>query len=86
MLAGHAPDMPTNRSARRVLSLAMGIAAIFDLTGTVLYRTMRPVLPPGPPRDDEDPFSAAMSTIMAAKPEATARSAQEEESGEALLA
>jgi hypothetical protein len=85
MLAGHAPGMPTNRSARRVLSLAMGIAAIFDLTGTTLYRTMRPVLPPSPPRDDEDPFSAAMSTIMAAKPEAV-RGAQEEESGEALLA
>jgi hypothetical protein len=62
----------------------MGIAATFDLTGTTLYRTMRPVLPPSPPRDDQDPFSAAMSTIMAAQPDAV-RSAQEE-SGETLLA
>jgi hypothetical protein len=62
----------------------MGIAAIFDLTGTTLYRTMRPVLPPSPPRDQQDPFSAAMSTIMAAKPEAVSR--VPDESGEALLA
>jgi hypothetical protein len=76
--------MPTNRSARRVLSFATGIAAIFDLTGATVYRTMRPVLPPSPPRDNQDPFSAAMSTIMAAKPEAV-RSALDE-SGETLLA
>jgi len=76
--------MPTNRSARRVLSFAMGIAAVFDLTGATLYRTMRPVLPPSPPRDDQDPFSAAMSTIMTAKPEAASRA--RDESGETLLA
>jgi hypothetical protein len=76
--------MPTNRSARRVLSFAMGIAAIFDLTGTTLYRTMRPVLPPSPPRDPQDPFSAAMSTIMTAQPEAVSRA--RDESGETLLA
>jgi hypothetical protein len=57
---------------------------MFDLTGTTLYRTMRPVLPPSPPRDDQDPFSAAMSTIMAAQPDAV-RSAREE-SGETSLA
>jgi hypothetical protein len=62
----------------------MGIAAVFDLTGMALYRTMRPVLPPSPPRDDQDPFSAAMSTIMAAQPEAATRA--QDESGEALLA
>lgn len=62
----------------------MGIAAIFDLTGTTVYRTMRPVLPPSPPRDKQDPFSAAMSTIMAAKPEAVSRAP--DESGETLLA
>ena len=62
----------------------MGLAAVFDLTGTTLYRTMRPVLPPSPPRDDRDPFSAAMSTIMAARPEAVSRA--QDESGEALLA
>lgn len=83
-MAGHEPDVPRNRSARRVLSFAMGIAAIFDLTGATLYRTMRPVLPPSPPRDNQDPFSAAMSTIMAAKPDAVSRA--RDESGETLLA
>jgi hypothetical protein len=62
----------------------MGIAAIFDLTGTILYRTMRPVLPPSPPRDEEDPFSAAMSTIMTAMPDAV--TGAQDESGETLLA
>ncbi|HYK27148.1 MAG TPA: hypothetical protein VEV61_04200 [Streptosporangiaceae bacterium] len=77
--------MPTNRSARRVLATALGIAAIFDLTGTVVYRTMRPVLPPSPPSDDDpDPLVAAMSTIMAAHPDAIARAHYE--SGETLAA
>ena len=61
----------------------MGIAAIFDLTGTTVYRTMRPVLPPSPPRQ-EDPFLSAMSTIMAAHLEAAGRA--RDESGETLTA
>lgn len=74
---------PTDRSARRVLSAAMGIAAIFDLTGMTVYRTMRPVLPPGPQRrDDQDPFAAAMTTIMSAQPQAAERTC--DQSGEAL--
>jgi hypothetical protein len=50
---------------RGVLAFAMGIAAIFDVTGATVYRTMRGVLPPAPPRadDDSDPFRAAMQTI-----------------------
>jgi hypothetical protein len=77
--------MPTDRSARRVIGIAMGIAAIFDLTGTTVYRTMRPVLPPSPPRqDDHDPFLSAMSTIMAAHPEAVVRAHYE--SGDTLAA
>ena len=77
--------MPTDRSARRVLSVAMGIAAIFDLTGMTVYRTMRPVLPPSPPQaDDEDPFGSAMSTIMSVHHEAAGRA--RDESGETLLA
>jgi hypothetical protein len=64
----------------------MGIAAIFDLTGTTVYRTMRPVLPPSPPNtDDPDPFVSAMSTIMAAHREAAAGRAHDE-SGETLVA
>jgi hypothetical protein len=75
--------MPTNRSARRVLAIAMGIAAIFDLTGSTVYRTMRPVLPPSPPhQDDQDPFLSAMSTIMTAHREAVGRVPGE--SGETL--
>jgi hypothetical protein len=64
----------------------MGIAAIFDLTGTTVYRTMRPVLPPSPPKpDDQDPLGSAMSTIMAAHREATAGRAHDE-SGDTLVA
>jgi hypothetical protein len=67
-----------------VLSIAMGIAAIFDLTGMTVYRTMRPVLPPSPPRpeDHDDPFVSAMSTIMAAHREAAGRARNE--SGDTL--
>jgi hypothetical protein len=60
----------------------MGLAAIFDLTGTTVYRTMRPVLPPSPPKkDDQDPFLSAMSTIMAAHGQAASGRAHDE-SGE----
>jgi hypothetical protein len=60
----------------------MGLAAIFDLTGTTVYRTMRPVLPPTPPKkDDQDPFLSAMSTIMAAHQQAASGRAHDE-SGE----
>jgi hypothetical protein len=75
--------MPTDRSARRVLSAAMGIAAIFDLTGTTVYQVMRPVLPPSrPPGTDEDPFAAALSTIMAARPQPAERA--DDENGDTL--
>jgi hypothetical protein len=75
--------MPTDRSARRVLSVVMGITAIFDLTGMTVYRRMRPVLPPDPPRqDDQDPFLSAMSTIVSAHSEAAGRA--RDESGETL--
>jgi len=75
--------MPTDRSARRVLSAALGIAAIFDLTGSTVYQTMRPLVPPSPPLGtDQDPFAAALSTIMAARPQAVER--VHDESGENL--
>ncbi len=64
--------MATDRSPRRILSAAMGITAIFDLTGMTVYQRMRPVLPPSPPHpDDADPFTAAMITIMSARPQST---------------
>jgi hypothetical protein len=63
----------------------MGIAAIFDPTGMTVYQTMRPVLPPSPPKqDDPDPFVSAMSTIMAANRDAAGRA--HDESGETLAA
>ncbi len=66
--------MPTDRSARRVLSAALGIAAIFDLTGMTVYKAMRPVLPPSQPHGaDDEPFAAALSMIMAARPQAAER-------------
>jgi hypothetical protein len=51
---------------RGVLAFVMGIAAIFDLTGATVYRTMRGVLPPAPPQEDDgsDPFRAAMHAII----------------------
>jgi hypothetical protein len=77
--------MPTNRSTRRVLSFTMGIASIFDLTGATIYRIIRPSLPASPPEgSDADPFTSAMSTIMAAHREAVMRA--HDESGVTLTA
>ncbi len=59
--------MPTDGSARRVLSLRLGISAILDMTGATIFRVVRPGLPePPPPGSRPDPFRAAMDTIMAA--------------------
>jgi hypothetical protein len=59
--------MATDGSARRVLSARLSISAILDLTGTTVFRLVRPVLPdPPPPGSRPDPFRAAMDTIMAA--------------------
>jgi hypothetical protein len=60
--------------ARQALSFAMGIASVFDLTGTTVYRSMRSVLPPAPPRAEEeaDPFRSAMGTILSAHRDAMA--------------
>jgi hypothetical protein len=59
--------MPTEGPARWVLSLRLGISAILDLTGTTIFRVVRPGLPDPPPRGSRpDPFRAATDTIMAA--------------------
>jgi hypothetical protein len=73
--------MPTDRSARRILSAVMGIAAIFDVAGMTLYQRMRPVMPPSSP-PEEDPFAAAMATIMSARPQSA--DPARDESGETL--
>jgi hypothetical protein len=72
------------RQARWVLAFTMGIAGVFDLTGTTVYRTMRGVLPPAPPPADDssDPFRAAMGTIISAHHDAMV--AAHDESGVAL--
>jgi len=41
--------MQTDRSARRIAAFSLGTAAIFDLTGAVIYRVMRSGLPEAPP-------------------------------------
>jgi hypothetical protein len=71
---------------RGVLAFVMGIAAIFDLTGVTVYRTMRGVLPPAPPRDDDgsDPFRAAMHAIVSSHHDAMVTAS--DESGAALPA
>jgi hypothetical protein len=72
-------------SPRGVLAFVMGIAAIFDLTGATVYRTMRGALPPAPPRDeDTDPFRAAMQTIISSHHDAMETAT--DESGTALPA
>jgi hypothetical protein len=61
-----------------VLSVTMGISAILDLTGTTIFRVVRPVLPdPPPPGSRPDPFRAAMDTIMAAHREVVAQAPDE---------
>jgi hypothetical protein len=72
--------MPTEGSARRVLSLRLGISSIFDLTGAAIFRLVRPTLPDPPPAGSRpDPFSAAMDTIMAAHREVVGRARDQRE-------
>jgi len=72
--------------ARQALSFAMGIASVFDLTGTTVYQTMRSVLPPAPPRaeEDADPFRSAMGTILSAHRDAMAAADDDTSHGAAL--
>jgi hypothetical protein len=63
-----------------VLSLRLGISAILDLTGTTIFRVVRPTLPEPPPRESRpDPFRAATDTIMAAHREAVVQAPGESE-------
>ena len=41
--------MQTDRSAHRIAAFSLGTAAIFDLTGAVIYRVLRSGLPEPPP-------------------------------------
>jgi hypothetical protein len=56
----------------------MGIAAIFDPTGTAVYRGMRPVIPPGPYSSGETQSSLGPpQTPMAQDPEACREGSQD---------
>jgi hypothetical protein len=59
----------------------MGITAIFDVAGMTVYQRMRPVMPPSSP-PEEDPFGAAMTTILSARPKQA--DPARDESGETL--
>lgn len=72
--------MPTEGPARWVLSIRLGISAILDLTGTTIFRVVRPGLPEPPPRGSRpDPFRAATDTIMAAHREVVVQAPDESE-------
>ena len=72
--------MPTD--GRRVLSIALGISSIFDVTGATVLRLVRRSLPePPPPGSRPDPFQAAMDTIMEAHRE-VAPHARDENDGD----
>jgi len=72
--------MPTEGPSRWVLSLRLGISAIFDLTGTTIFRVVRPGLPEPPPRGSRpDPFRAATDTIRAAHREVIVQAPDESE-------
>jgi hypothetical protein len=59
-----------------MLSLRLGISAVFDLTGATIFRVVRPMLPEPPARATRpDPFVAASETIMAAHREVVGQSA-----------
>lgn len=67
--------MPTDRSARRVLAFALGSAAVFDITGAVIYRVLRGRMPmqvEGPP---EGPFQFSANSIKDAHMEVLMRAA-----------
>ena len=56
--------MPTDRSAGRVLAFAFGAAALFDITGAVIYRALRSQLPDAGHVSTEGPFQHATRTIQ----------------------
>lgn len=60
--------MQTDRP-RKLVSLALGSTALFDITGTVIYRIVRSGLPP-PGAPPASPFKQATATLLEARKEA----------------
>ena len=71
--SGKVARMPTDRSVRRLLAFALGSAAIFDVTGAVIYRVLRTGLPPSPQEPRAGPFQLSTMTIQDAHREAVIR-------------
>jgi hypothetical protein len=56
---------------RRLVSLALGTTAIFDVTGAVIYRAVREGMPPPPaPGSAVGPFQQATRELLDARHEA----------------
>jgi len=68
--------MPTDRSASRVRAFAYGAAALFDITGAIIYRALRSQLPEAGQAPPEDPFQLATMTLQEAHAEAVLRASE----------
>ena len=62
--------MQTDRSAQRIAAFSLGTAAIFDLTGAVIYRALRGALPAPPPESAAGPFRESTAILSEARREA----------------
>jgi hypothetical protein len=60
--------MQTDRP-RKLVSLALGSTALFDITGAVIYRIVRSGLPP-PGAPPASPFKQATAALLEARHEA----------------
>jgi hypothetical protein len=62
--------MQTDRSAQRIAAFSLGTAAIFDMTGAVIYRVLRGALPAPPPESGAGVFQESAAMIREAHREA----------------
>jgi hypothetical protein len=68
--------MVTDRSAGRIRAFAFGAAALFDITGAVIYRALRAEMPEPGTVPSEGAFQLATKTIEDAYSEAVMRAAR----------
>lgn len=62
--------MQTDRSAQLIAAFSLGTAAVFDLTGAVIYRALRGALPAPPPESAAGVFQESTAVIREAHREA----------------